>query len=149
MTVGLVVLTVGCGDGETTTTQEWVTAADAICAEMNAQLDPIPEPQTIKEFADASAQVNQIWRNGIDELRELDLPEGNEAAITEALDAFDQLADASLQWSDAFTASGSMEVEDMTPELEMLFVELETSSTQATQLAERTGLQQCFTNQES
>jgi len=37
----------------------------------------------------------------------------------------------------------------MTPELETLFVELETSSTQATQLAERTGLQQCFTNQES
>jgi hypothetical protein len=151
MTVGLAALMIGCGDGdgETTTTQEWVTAADAICAEMNTQLEPISEPQTIEEFADASAQVNEIWRNGLDELQELDLPDGNEAAATEVLDAFDQLVDVSLQWSDAVIAAGSMEVEDMTPELETLFVELDASSAKARQLAEIVGLQQCFTNQES
>ena len=107
-TVGLAGLMIGCGDddGKTTTTEEWVTAADAICAEMNTQLEQIPEPQTIEEFATAHAQVNQIWRNGLDELQELDLPDGNEAATTEVLDAFDQLIDVSLQWSDAFIAAG-------------------------------------------
>jgi len=149
MTVGLVVVTVGCGDdGETTTTQEWVTAADAICAEMNTQLEPIAEPQTIEEFADATAQVDEVWHNGLDELQALDLPDDNEAAATEVLDAFDQLVDVSLQWSEAFIAAGSMEVEDMTPELKTLFGELETASENATRLAEDIGLQQCFTNQE-
>jgi len=150
-TIGLAGLMIGCGDddGKTTTTEEWVTAADAICAEMNTQLEPIPEPQTIEEFATAHAQVNQIWRNGLDELQEFDLPDGNEAATTEVLDAFDQLIDVSLQWSDALIAAGSIEVEDMTPELETLFVELDTSSAKARQLAESVGLQQCFTNQES
>lgn len=149
-TLGLVVLAVGCGDdGETTTTQEWLTAADAICAEINTQLEPIPEPQTIEEIAAATAQVDEIWRNGLNELHALDLPDGNEAAPRETLDAFDQLADVSLQWSEAFIAAGSMEVEDMTPELKTLFGELETASENATRLAEDIGLQQCFTNQES
>jgi len=146
MTVGLVVLTVGCGDDGETTTQEWVTGADAICADMNAQLELISEPQTIEEIADASTQVDEIWRNGLDELQALDLPDGNEAAAENVLDAFDQLIAVSLQWSDAFVAAGSME--DMTPELETLFAELETSTENATQLAEDIGLQQCFTNQE-
>jgi hypothetical protein len=143
MTVGLVIVAVGCGNaGETMTTQDWVTAADAVCADMNAQLEPIPEPQSIDEMADASAQVDEIWRTGLAELRALGLPDGNAAAV---LDAFDELIDVSAQWSGAFIAAGSMT--DMTPELETLFGELESASTNAVLLAEDIGLQQCFTNQ--
>jgi hypothetical protein len=143
MTVGLVIVAVGCGNaGETMTTQDWVTAADAVCADMNAQLEPIPEPQSIDEMADASAQVDEIWRTGLAELRALGLPDGNAAAV---LDAFDELIDVSAQWSGAFIEAGSMA--DMTPELETLFGELESAHTNAVILAEDIGLQQCFTNQ--
>lgn len=146
MTVGLVIVAVGCGNaGETMTTQDWVTAADAVCADMNAQLEPIPEPQSIDEMADASAQVDEISRTGLAELRALGLPDGNAAAATAVLDAFDELIDVSAQWSGAFIAAGSMT--DMTPELETLFGELESASTNAVLLAEDIGLQQCFTNQ--
>jgi hypothetical protein len=143
MTVGLVIVAVGCGNaGETMTTQDWVTAADAVCADMNAQLEPIPEPQSIDEMADASAQVDEISRTGLAELRALGLPDGNAAAV---LDAFDELIDVSAQWSGAFIEAGSMA--DMTPELETLFGELESAHTNAVILAEDIGLQQCFTNQ--
>jgi hypothetical protein len=148
MTLGLL-LAAGCGgddDSEGMTKEEWVAAADAICVDMDAELAPIPEPQTPEEIADAGEQAAQITRNGISELRALNPPEGDDVVVSELLDSFDALVDVGAEFTQAAAAAGSLE--EMSAEVETLFRELEAANENARQLAEDYGLKQCFANQE-
>ena len=73
MAFGLVLASVGCGgDGDTMDKQEWVLAADAVCVDMNTQLEGISEPKTIEEFAAAQSQIEDVWRSGLADLEDLE-----------------------------------------------------------------------------
>jgi hypothetical protein len=146
--LGFALFAAGCGsdDGDTMTRQEWVAAADAICVEMNTQLEGISEPQTIDEIAAAQSQVEDVWRAGLADLKGLALPSDDEEAAAQVIDAFDVLVSASVEWGDAFVAAGEME--EMSPEVEALFRELDAASADAVRLAGSYGLEHCFTNQD-
>lgn len=146
--IGLFVAAAGCGDDDSDTTnkQEWVAAADAICVDMNAQLDDIAEPASLEEFEAAQNQVKQVWTQGLADLDDLGLPADDEAAAAEVMEAFDELATVSFEWSDAFIEAGSPA--EMTPEVEALFRELEAAAANATRLADAYGLEHCFTDQD-
>lgn len=148
VTLGFALVAVGCGsdDGDTMSKQEWVAAADAICVDMTEQLEGISEPQTIEEMAAAQSQVEDVWRTGLADLEGLGLPSDDEEAAAEVIDAFVVLVDASFEWSDAFVEAGA--IDEMSPEVEALFRELDTASAEATRRAEAYGLENCFTNQD-
>ena len=148
VTLGFVLVAAGCGsdDGDTMSKQEWVAAAAAICVDMNAQLEGISEPQTIEELAAAQSQVEDVWRTGLADLEGLGLPSDDQEAAAEVIDAFDVLVNASFEWSDAFVEAG--ELDEMSPEVEALFRELDAASADAARLAGAYGLENCFTNQD-
>jgi len=154
--LGLVLAPVGCGsdsDSDTMNKQEWIIAADAVCVEMNAQLEGIPEPTTIEEFEAAQRQVEDVWRSGLADLEGLGLPEEDEAAAAEVLDAFDELVNASVEFADAIVQTGFEfmvpgTTDEMTPEVETLFRDLEAASENATLKAATYGLEHCFDDQD-
>jgi len=148
VTLGFALVAAGCGsdDSDTMSKQEWIAAADAICVDMNAQLEGISEPQTIEEMAAAQSQVEDVWRTGLADLEGLGLPSDDEEAAAEVIDAFDVLVNASFEWSDAFVEAGA--IDEMSPEVEALFREFDAASADAARLAGAYGLENCFTNQD-
>ncbi len=81
------------GGGEALTKADWITAADAICADMFEELDQIPEPQTLEESHELGRRTIEIQREALAELRALTPPEGDGAAIANIFDATEALID--------------------------------------------------------
>ena len=144
----MLLFTAGCGDGDhdTLTKEEWITRAEAVCADMIAQEEEIAEPESPEDMAAGADQIAEITRTGIDELETLPAPEGDEDAVAEILAAFDDLADAGVDFLDAVVESGSLE--DMSGEVEAAFRDLEAMQRQATEIAEAYGLTGCFPSDE-
>jgi hypothetical protein len=135
----------GCGDdegGETITKEEWLSSAEAICADMRAQEDEIPEPQTVEEMADALDRVEEISSEGIEELEALSAPEGDEEIVDEIVASFEALTAAGVAFGDAVAEAGSLD--EMTPEVEAAFRDLELAQQQAEETAADYGLTGCF-----
>ena len=133
-----------CGDdngGEAPTKAEWIAAADAICAENNAELALIPEPQTPEEMGEAGTRAVEIQRAGIAKARALIPPEGDEAAVAEILDA----AEAVIDWGEGFIAAVASGDLAKAAELE---VEGEGLSEEATRLAKEYGLKECHADED-
>jgi hypothetical protein len=144
----LVVLLVvaACGDDdaagdEALSKAEWIAAADAICAEDNAELALIPEPQTPEEAAEAGARAIQVQRTGLAEVRALVPPQGDEAVVGEILDSVEAVLDWSEEFIEALVAGDDAKAEELHAEGERLTEE-------AIRLAEEYGLQECVTSGE-
>lgn len=144
--VAAVFVAAGCGgdDAETLTKQEWLASAEAICDQMSAQEDEIPEPETLDEMAVALDQVVEISENGIDELKALSAPDGDEDVVDGIIEAFEALTAAGVAFGDAVAATGSLD--EMTPEVEAAFRDLEAAQQQAEETAVAYGLTGCFTD---
>ena len=145
--VATLLLVAGCGDdgdGETITKQEWLASAEAICADMSAQEDEIAEPQDLEEMADAVDRILEITDEGIDELKALSAPDGDEEAVAGIIESFEGLAAAGAEFIDAVVASGSLD--EMTPEVEAAFRDLELAQQQAQETAGEYGLTGCFSD---
>lgn len=145
--VGALIGISGCGSddgGGSLTREEWIASADAICAEMIAQEEEIPEPQSVEDMVAASEQLFEITRTGIDELKDLGAPEGDDGTAGEIVAAFEDLADAGDSFIEAVAESGSLD--EMSAEAEAAFRELEATQQQAKELAEGYGLTGCFTD---
>jgi hypothetical protein len=144
--VAAVSVVAGCGDddGETLTKQEWLVSAEAICADMIAQEEEIGEPQTVEEMAAALEQFVEITDEGIDELKALSAPEGDEEVVAGIVEGFEGLAAAGGEFIEAVVASGSLD--EMTPEVEAAFRDLEMAQQQAEETAGAYGLTGCFTD---
>lgn len=138
----------GCGDddggggGESVTKEEWLASAEAICADMSAQEDEIPEPQTVEEMADALDRVVEITGEGIDDLKALPAPEGDEEVVDEIVAAFEALNAAGVAFGDAVVEAGSLD--EMTPDVEAAFRDLELAQQRAEETATEYGLTGCF-----
>jgi hypothetical protein len=83
------------------TREEFVEAADAICLEVDAQLDALPEPETMQELAALTGEAKGAAEVGLARLGDLDIPPGDEAAVAavfgplgEQVDLFDDLGRA-------------------------------------------------------
>ena len=132
----------GCGEDDALTKEEWLASAEAICADMSAQENEIAEPQSLEEMAGALDRIAAITDEGIDELKALSAPEGDEEAVAGIVAAFEALATAGVDFGDAVVEAGSLD--EMTPEVEVLFRELETAQRQAEETAGAYGLTGCF-----
>ena len=142
---GLLLAVSGCGSddgGGAPTKEEWIASADAICADMMAQEEEIPEPQSVEEMVAASEEVFEITRAGIGELKDLGAPEGDESAVAEIVAAFEDLVDAGDAFIDAVAESGSLD--EMSAEAEDAFRDLESAQQQAKETAESYGRTGCF-----
>ena len=77
--VGVMLAGCGGGDGDggnggTLTSEELATQANAICADTEEQIDAIDTPQTLDELADSTEQVQSIFEEGLDDMRQLEPP---------------------------------------------------------------------------
>jgi hypothetical protein len=143
--VGVLIGISGCGSddgGGSLTREEWIASADAICAEMIAQEEEIPEPQSVEEMVTASEQVFEITRAGIDDLKDLGAPDGDDGTAGQIVAAFEDLADAGDAFIEAVAQSGSLD--EMSAEAEAAFRDLEATQQEAKELAEGYGLTGCF-----
>jgi hypothetical protein len=141
--VATVFVVAGCGsDDAALTKQEWLGGAEAICADMIAQEDEIAEPQNVEEMAEALDRFVEITSGGIDELKALSAPDGDEEIVGGIIEAFEGLAAAGSDFVEAVVASGSLD--EMTPEVEAAFRDLEMAQQQAQQTAVSYGLTGCF-----
>lgn len=142
----LVVVAASCGGdddgGDTLTKQEWTVAADSICVELNEQLEPIPEPQTAEEMVATGAEVAEISRTSLRELRALVPAEQDQEAVNEILDAYEELVDVGEEFLRAAAAANWPE--EASAEVAALFDELEQATETAQELSEGYGLQECF-----
>jgi len=143
MVVAFVAAVAACGGDdaggvEAPTKAEWIAAADAICAEDNAELALIPEPQTPEEMGEAGVRATEIQRAGLAEVRALIPPEGDEAAIEEILDAVEAVIDWGAEFIEAVAAG------DEAKAGELLHGEGERLTEEAIQLAKDYGLQECL-----
>jgi hypothetical protein len=109
---------------------------------MMAQEEEIPEPQSVEEMVAASEEFFEITRAGIDELKNLQAPDGDEGTVDEIVAAFEDLVVAGDAFIDAVVESGSLD--EMSAEAEDAFRDLETAQQQAKELAESYGLSGCF-----
>jgi hypothetical protein len=133
----------GCGDGDDALTkEEWLASAEAICVGMNAQEDEIPEPQTLEEMAGALERIAEITGEGIDDLKALPAPDGDEENVAGIVAAFEALTAAGVAFGDAVVEAGSLD--EMTPEVEAAFRDLEMAQQQAQEAATDYGLTGCF-----
>lgn len=136
----------GCGDddggGDALTKEEWLVRAEAICADMIAQEDEIPEPASLEEMVDALDRIAEITDDGIDELKALPAPEGDEEVVAGIVATFEALTAAGVAFGDAVVEAGSLD--EMTPEVEAAFGDLEMAQQQAEEAASDYGLTGCF-----
>jgi hypothetical protein len=144
--VASVLVVAGCGDdgGETLTKQEWLVQAEAICADMTAQEEEIGEPQSVEEMAEALDRFVEITDEGIDELEALPAPDGDEEVVAGIVEGFEGLVAAGGEFIEAVVASGSLD--EMTPEVEEAFRDLEMAQQQAEETAVAYGLTGCFSD---
>jgi hypothetical protein len=142
----LVVVAASCGGdddgGDTLTKQEWTVAADSICVELNEQLEAIPEPQTAEEMVATGAEVAEISRTSLRELRALVPAEQDQEVVNEILDAYEELIDVGEEFLQAAAAANWPE--EASEEVAALFDELEQATETAQELSEGYGLQECF-----
>ena len=75
------------------TEAEWVEEADKICAEFGAELDGLPEPDSMEDLGTLAAQAQPIAEDGVARLRDLNPPEATEDQVNEWL----ELNDANVQ----------------------------------------------------
>ena len=71
--------------------REYVAAADAICAEANAELDGLAEPESLDELAELFRQAIEIQENEIDQLRALQPPDEDNDKANRAYDLLEQI----------------------------------------------------------
>lgn len=139
-------LVTGCGTNNGSdglTTEEWKEAANAICADVKADENAIPTPQSLDEFTAASAQIIELDQLAIAELEALGLPEGDEeAAAGGVVEALTEFAAARQEVVNAVLEGGSLE--EPTPEALALSDDFQAALKNANQVTQDFGLDDCL-----
>jgi hypothetical protein len=126
----------GGGDGERLTREEYIQQADAICADVNQQIEALGEPTSLQGLATIGAEAVSATEQGLDALRELQAPEEFEAQVNEAYDLLERQNELGREVVDAAEAGDEAEVN-------RLIDEISTVDEQADQIAQDLGLQEC------
>jgi hypothetical protein len=131
-----------CGGGDSAssggrlTLEEYVAAADAICAEADAEIEALEDPASAQDAADYLPRAKEIAERQLERLRELVPPEEIEARIDEALDLLQQQIDLADELLDA------IESEDL-DRFQELVDEGEAKNERADEIAREIGLEEC------
>ncbi len=76
----------GGGGGERLTKEQFLEQADAICADFEAKLDELPDPQNLEELIALAGEAQPIAAEGVARVRALNPPEELEADVDAWLD---------------------------------------------------------------
>lgn len=77
--VPLAALVAACGGGDDRLSREELqTEVNAICAEINRELEALGEPSSIDEVAEFARRATRLAREGVADLRALEPPEEDE-----------------------------------------------------------------------
>ena len=119
-----VALVAGCGGGggDRLSKEEYIAAADKICAEANSSIDALGEP-TEATFDDYIAQAEKIAREQLDKLRALKPPGEDEATLNKAYDLIEQQIGLALKASEALKNQDQAAIEKASAEIDKLNAE--------------------------
>jgi hypothetical protein len=141
--VAVAAFAAGCGGGgdggERLTKEQYIGAADAICAEVNQQLDALGEPGSFEEVVELAEAAIAIQEDALGQLRALNPPEADESTLNGAYDLLDQQVALGNELADAARDRNAARITEIVAELDGI-------DNQADQIARDYGLQECGTD---
>ena len=120
------------------THEEYVAAADAICADAEAEIDALGEPESLDQLAEFFEQEVAIQENQIEQLRSLQAPAEDAAKATRVYDLLEETVEI------VKGAQGSIDDGDIAA-VETITVELAPIQAEADKIADELGLEACGT----
>jgi hypothetical protein len=137
----VVLLATGCGGGGESvsvvlTKAEWIDRVDAVCAEANAEIRELGEPENAEELASLAEQAARINEEALDTWRALQAPPDVEELAARATEITQEEIDVLQEISSAAADRDQQRVERLLAEIEPLDEE-------AAEIAHAIGLQVC------
>lgn len=128
----------GCGGdgGERLSREELVSQADAICAEYEAELDELAEPESLADFERLVEDAKPIVENGIEGLRGLEPPEDLEDEYDEWLARNEENVETIDDLQAAVAERDEQRIQEIVQELDA-------NEQEADELAAEIGLEDC------
>jgi len=124
------------GSSEPLTEAEFVAAADAVCAEADAKLDELGEPEAPDEFGSFLRDSADIAEEQLDGLKALSAPEEIQGTLDRAYELLADLNGKAREAADAFDDGDLASANDLIEEITPLGTELD-------ELAAEIGLDVC------
>jgi hypothetical protein len=86
----LVLLAVGCGGEDSLSRAEWAAQANAICLETLEKVEALGPPSTSNDYLRVTPDANELGRDALDRLRELEAPDEIEVDAREMIAAYEE-----------------------------------------------------------
>jgi hypothetical protein len=86
----LVLLAVACGGDDSLARGEWAAQANAICLETLKEVEALGRPATSDDYLRVTPDANELGRDALERLRELDAPEEIETDAREMIDGYEE-----------------------------------------------------------
>jgi epoxyqueuosine reductase QueG len=125
----------GCG-GDGLSREELVSEADTICAEYEAELAELAEPESLADFERLVQDAKPIVENGIESLRGLEPPEDLEDEYDEWIARNEENVDAIDELQAAVAEQDQQRIQEIVQQLDQ-------NEQEADELAAEIGLQDC------
>ena len=128
----------GCGGdgGDRLSREELVSEADAICAEYEAELEGLAEPESLEDFQRLVQDAKPIVEDGIESLRGLEPPEDLEDEYDEWIARNEENVDAIDELQAAVAEQDQQRIQEIVQQLDQ-------NEQEADELAAEIGLQDC------
>jgi hypothetical protein len=110
------VLAAGCGGGAGGGSEDFAKQANAICTDVESQIDEIDTPTTLDELADSTEEVQVIFEGGLDDMRQLEPPSEFQDEFDEFISLNEEKLAALGDLADAARAGDVAKVEQITDE---------------------------------
>ena len=132
----------GCGgDGDRLSREELVSEADGICAEYEAELGALAEPESLADFERLVQDAKPIVENGIENLRALDPPEDLEDEFDEWISRNEENVAAIEDLQEAVADRDEQRIQEIVRQIDE-------NEQEADELAAEIGLEDCASDQE-
>jgi multidrug resistance efflux pump len=125
----------GDGDGRLSR-EEYLSQADAVCAEYDKRLNDLGRAESVEQLAENADRALPIAQEGVGKLRELQPPENLERPVDEWLERNDRNVDLIEALRDAARAGEETRIQE-------LAAEAAENEAAADRLAGRIGLKDC------
>ncbi|HZB86510.1 MAG TPA: hypothetical protein VE289_08115 [Gaiellaceae bacterium] len=127
----------GCGgDGDRLSSEELASEADAICADYEAELGALAEPESLGDFERLVQDAKPIVESGIERLRALNPPENLEDEFDEWLSRNEENVAAIEELQEAVADRDEQRIQEIVREIDE-------NEQEADELATQIGLEDC------
>ena len=85
----LVLVAVGCGGDDSLSRGEWAAQANTICLETLKRVEALGQPVTSDDYLRVTPKANELGRDAIERLRDLNAPNEIETDVLEMIDGYE------------------------------------------------------------